>query len=422
MTKLRILYVVHQFVPRHIAGTELYTEHLARAMQARGHEVAVFTTEAYHGEAQSTLREKDHAGLRVYEAVHNNAFPDFEGSYIDSEKEAQFERVLDSFEPDLVHVQHLCMHSIGDLAIAKRRALRIVYTLHEFWLLCVHHGWLARPGYVLCDGPEAQQCANCAKVACPTPKRGDHDDAWLAAWCARDTYVRDALDNVDLFVSPSRFLRERFVAAGYIDAQRIVFSDNGMPTHAHGSRNSERSGPLRIGFLGTLAEWKGVHVLIEAMNRLGEDEASLALHGVLEYFPDYVARLRALARHPRISFEGRYDNACVADILAGIDVLVVPSLWYENSPITIHEAFLAGVPVLASGVGGMAEFVDHEKNGLHFAIGDADSLHAALRRLLDEAGLLARLRSGMPVFKTIERDAEDQEQRYRSLLAMDPSG
>ncbi|MCB9881589.1 MAG: glycosyltransferase family 4 protein [Planctomycetes bacterium] len=414
---LRILYVVHQFVPRHVAGTELYTEHLARGMQARGHEVAVFATEAYHGEPQSTLREKDLTGLRVFEAVHNNAFADFESSYLDPEKEAQFERVLDAFSPDVVHVQHLCQHSLNDLAIAKRRGLPIVYTLHEFWLLCVHNGWLVRPGYELCAGPEAAACAACAKTCCPAPKAGTGEREWLEAWLARDATVRAALEHVDLFVSPSHFLRERFVEAGLIAAEKIIASDNGSPPHTLRRGPHRESDHLRIGFLGTLAEWKGIHVLIEAMNRLGDDEASLELHGVLEYFPQYVERLRDLARHPRISFEGRYDNAHVADILAGIDVLVVPSLWYENSPITIHEAFSSGVPVVASGVGGMAEFVEHEKNGLHFQIGSSDSLFAALRRLIDEEGLLQRLRSGMPVFKTIEHDCADQEARYRALLS-----
>lgn len=413
---MRILYVVHQFLPRHIAGTEIYTNNLARGIQGRGHDVAVFTTEAYHGESQATLREKDLDGLRVFEAVHNNVFPSFEGSYLDAEKESQFQQVLDEFAPDVVHFQHLHQHSIRNIRIAKDRGLRVAYTLHEFSLLCVHHGWLTKPGYELCAGPKAIECAACAKTCMPTPSAGDSDENWIEAWRAREAAVREALDLVDIFVSPSRFLRQRFIDAGWIDESRIVFSDNGMPAHTTQPHTRSRADRLRIGFLGTIAEWKGVHVLVDAMNRLADDEASLDVFGVLEYFPAYVEALRALATHPAIAFHGRYDNGSVSEILASIDVLVVPSLWYENSPITIHEAFMAGVPVVASNAGGMAEFVDHEMNGLHFAIGNADSLRAALRRLIDEPELLPRLREGMPKFKTIEEDCETWDRRYHELI------
>ena len=213
---MRILYVVHQFLPRHIAGTELYTHRLALGMQSRGHEPLVFTTEAYHGESQSIVREKDLDGLRVIEAVHNNTFPDFAGSYLDEEKEHQFAAVLDEFEPDVVHFQHLHQHSIRDIGIAKDRGLPVAYTLHEFWLMCVHHGWLVRPGFELCPGPQVDDCARCAQTCMPAPSAGNTEEDWRHAWREREQTLREQLDRVDLFVSPSRFLRQRFVEAGWI--------------------------------------------------------------------------------------------------------------------------------------------------------------------------------------------------------------
>ena len=117
-----------------------------------------------------------------------------------------------------------------------------------------------------------------------------------------------------------------------------------------------------------------------------------------------------------LRFRGRYANERVSEILGELDVLVVPSLWYENSPLTIHEAFQAGVPVVCSDIGGMAEFVEHEHNGLHFSVGDADALATQLTRLTQDPELLARLRAGMPVFKSIAEDSADWEQRYTELL------
>lgn len=413
---MRILYVVHQFVPRHIAGTELYTDTLARAMTARGHEVAIFSTEAYHGVPHSTMQGKTHNGLRVFEAVHNNSFSDFENSYIDPEKEAQFRDVLRSYGPDVVHFQHLHQHSIRNISIAKDLGLPVAYTLHEFWLLCVHHGWLAKPGYELCSGPNAEECARCAMTCMPRPRAGDAFEDWRSAWLERERVLRAELDRVDLFVSPSRFLRERFLDAGWIPPERIEFSDNGMPAHARAGPARTASDSLRVGFVGTVAEWKGVHVLIDAVNALEGEAIQLDIHGELAYFPEYVARLRSEAQHPEIRFHGRFENREVAKVLSEIDVLVVPSLWYENSPLTIHEAFLAGVPVLASDIGGMAEFVEHERNGLHFEVGNARSLEASLRRLLADTTLLDQLRAGIPEFKTASEDAEAWEGRYSRLL------
>ena len=422
---LKVLFVVHQFLPKHIAGTELYTRNLAVELAKRGHGVAVFTTEAYAGEAQSTMRRKDLDGLEIFEAVHNNAFADFESSYRDPVKEAQFREVLAAVSPDIVHIQHLHQHSLGYVEIAKELGLPVVYTLHEFWLMCVHHGWLARPGYVLCQGPEATECARCAEWM---PDSGEGLSK-LEAWKARDAAVRSMLAKVDLLVSPSRFLRERFLANGYSEPERLIYSDNGMrlparpsdretattsavdPTHDD-ARDPKPT--VNFGFVGTVAEWKGVHILIEAMNRLPEN-ATLEVHGVLEYFPDYVDQLRQLATHPGIRFCGRFDNDRIGEILANIDVLVVPSLWYENSPLTIHEAFLAGVPVIASNIGGMAEYVDDGSNGLHFAVGDAPDLAAKMSRYLTEDGLADTLRSGFPTFKSIEEDAADWEARYLEL-------
>ena len=116
---------------------------------------------------------------------------------------------------------------------------------------------------------------------------------------------------------------------------------------------------------------------------------------------------------------------CSSDlgVYAEIDVLLVPSLWWENSPVTIHEAFLTGTPVVASGIGGMAEYVRDGIDGLHFAVGDDLDLAAKLRRFLDEPCLAAELARGAPAVKTIEQDAAATEARYRALccIVRDPA-
>src|SRR5439155_26694905 len=119
---------------------------------------------------------------------------------------------------------------------------------------------------------------------------------------------------------------------------------------------------------------------------------------------------------PNVRFMGRIENAALPAAFAELDLLIVPSLWFENSPLTIHEAFLAGVPVLTADRGGMAELVEDGKSGLHFHMGDADDLRRQLLRVVREPGLLESLRLEPPRVKTIEEDAAAMEERYGLLL------
>ncbi|MEE8385068.1 MAG: glycosyltransferase, partial [Dehalococcoidia bacterium] len=163
-----------------------------------------------------------------------------------------------------------------------------------------------------------------------------------------------------------------------------------------------------------------VHVLLEAFQGLlarGHQPAPrLRIHGNLSWFPDYVRQLRSQLEGDAVEFLGEFDNQDALQIYAGIDVLVVPSVWWENSPTTMHEAMLTGTPIIASNFGGMADLVREGENGLLFQVDDAADLQRKMESLLQDPARLEELRGpGVPV-KTIERDAADMEQRYLELL------
>ena len=173
---------------------------------------------------------------------------------------------------------------------------------------------------------------------------------------------------------------------------------------------------MRFGFVGSLVWYKGGEVLVRAMNRLAGRSCTLSVHG--DFRPDedeHHKELAELASADNIGFHGRFDNARLSEVYAEIDVLVVPSIWFENSPITIHEAFLTRTPVLASDFGGMAEFVRDGVDGLHFAVGDDADLASKMARFLDEPDLLERLSKDFPEVKTIADNARETEYRYRAL-------
>ncbi len=231
--------------------------------------------------------------------------------------------------------------------------------------------------------------------------------------------MRKMADQIDLMIAPSRYLREEFIRFG-IDAKKIKYSDYGFDVDGFQPRTDLPDYARRFAFVGSLVKHKGLHILLEAFRAL-PPEAELRVYGSLDYDKGYVARLRAEANHPGVQFMGGVPNGQIPEILAEVDCLVVPSIWTENSPLTIHEAFLAGVPVVASRLGGNVGLLD-EGGGLLYEADDPEDLAIQLRRLHDEEGLLVELAEGIPEVKAMDDHIEEMLGIYRKLLDQCPRG
>jgi len=228
------------------------------------------------------------------------------------------------------------------------------------------------------------------------------------------TAVRKLFEGVDLFIAPSPFLREKFIQFG-LDPDRITFSDYGIAPLGELPPPRAPEHPICFTFVGTLVEHKGLHVLIDAFNRLPHDEAELNVYGDLSEFTGYVQRIQAAIAHPGITLRGRAENRDIPRILSETDVLIVPSIWFENSPITIHEAFLARVPVIASRFGGMADLVEDGRNGMLFDLGDADDLHRCLKHFVDAPETIETIRPDPAEVKSVASDAQWMIETYQRL-------
>ncbi|MCY2960740.1 MAG: glycosyltransferase [Planctomycetota bacterium] len=200
---------------------------------------------------------------------------------------------------------------------------------------------------------------------------------------------------VDLFLAPSRFLRDRFVAEWGIEPERIEHLRFGFdPARFSGARTPAPDGRVRIGFLGTLVPLKGPHVLLEAWRRIPaatRERGRLVLCGPARYGPAYQEHLLDLARSGGAEIPGPLGRDEIAPFLLATDLLVVPSLWFENSPLAIQEAIACRTPLLVSDLGGMAELVVPGENGLRFPAGDVVALAAILTRVLERSAGLERL-------------------------------
>jgi glycosyltransferase involved in cell wall biosynthesis len=260
----------------------------------------------------------------------------------------------------------------------------------------------------------------------PDPSFTDlnHSDVGLrrTALHGRADFIRGVLDLATALIAPSRFLKGMFLSHGYRDPHMLHVPygvDPAFGTVRPLPVNGE--GTVTFGFFGSVNPQKGLEVLVAAFRQFRNDAFRLVVRGNMTHFPKYAKRVRAFADiDPRITFRGPYGHGQLADALSSIDVLVVPSVWYENTPFVVLEAFSAGRPVIASDLGGLSEIVRDTQNGRTFRAGDPGALMNVLRDFQEDAGLLARLADGIGRVRTLEENAQDFVKRWEAALV--PAG
>lgn len=434
--------VVHQFLPKHQSGAELYTYYLSKELIKR-HDVYLLYADKDSKKEDYALRRGVFDGIPFLEVTNNNT--EFKNSYSNPHVDKVFEDLVKEFKPDVIHFQHLLNLSVNLVAIAKKKGIPSVMTLHEYWLMCPWLGQRLKKDLTLCHDIALTECAECMKdmyyinfnngtldkiFNLAGKKKGLRKisrllsriilrvrDAGSYERSSRERvkHIKGVLSEVDLFVAPSPFLRKEFIKFG-IPEEKIIFSDYGMNKGPYGDILRKESEAVCFSFIGSPLEHKGVHILVDAFNGIKDCTAELNIYGDMSLHSRYSNKLLRMARHPNIHFKGRIANNQIADILAKSDVLVVPSIWFENSPLTIHEAFMAGIPVITSNIGGMADLVQHGVNGLLFEVGNANDLRDKINSIVNDRGLIEKLIKGIPHIKTIEEDAGEMEVLYKRLL------
>jgi GT2 family glycosyltransferase/glycosyltransferase involved in cell wall biosynthesis len=451
---MRILFVVHGFPPEAAGGTEIYASSLAQALWRRGHDITVLARENRPDQPEYHVhrsRDGEVAVVRV-----NHTFRDA-SSFIHTYRNARIDAIagalLDEFRPHVVHIHHLTCLSTGIADECAARDIPVVLTLNDYWLLC-HRGQLLDLDLARCLGPEPDRCATCAGLSAsgqPAVHLAAHGlraierhapkvlaeaqrrllsrlstrvvPASASAETARRLeHARSVCDRATRILAPSRTMLEQFVRFG-IPQSRLILQQQGIDARHSAAATREPSDQLRLGFVGSLMASKAPHILLEAVAGLPEGRVSVTVAGdVVPYHGDnrYEDLVRPLLNSPGVNWLGRVAHEEIPSLLSSLDVLVVPSVWVENAPFVIKEAFAAGVPVVASNLGGMAELVEDGRNGLLFNAGDQDDLRRVVLRLLDEPSLLPALRTGIPHVRTMDEDAAWTQSIYEKALTERP--
>jgi len=458
----RALLTVHKFFPEHRAGTEVLTLRFAQELQKRGYQVLVVTANPPDRDARfrggREVSEYNYEGVPVHvveEALRlkNNTFS---SEAYNADVGQFFRGELEKFAPDIVHIFHAQNLSSSIIEETVAKTIPVIVSATDFWFVCPIVQ-LKRPNGVICrgPGPKGVNCLTCYTPELFPPKqeflqalerkypqlvdkinglpsliRGISQEASYQAYVvskmrsavsattSRPEILRTSANRVSAITVPTRLMRDIFVENG-IKAElihQVPFGIETAPFEAHQVKS--KSDYLRVGYVGTLYEHKGVDLLINAFLSLPDDaRATLTIYGDLNQFPEYGLYLQSLVKPEagnaaKIKFAGTFPNTEFGQVLESIDVLVVPSRWYENTPLVMQSALAAKTPLIATNLGGMAEIVKHDCNGLLFELNSVESLKHQLLRLLKEPQLLRTLTNNIAPERNTKQMVDDIEAIY----------
>jgi glycosyltransferase involved in cell wall biosynthesis len=318
--------------------------------------------------------------------------------------------------PEVIHLHHYMFLGVDVISYLKSLLpeVKIVLTLHEFFAMCANVGSMVKTnGFQLCYKSSPADCHRCF------PERQTVD------FSIRDQLFRLNFDLVDHFIASSNFQKQRYLAWG-LDADRLSVMDNGRPVHPRPSRPKRGDHRAFVaGYFGQIVWHKGLDTLLRAAAEYLQirktkalPEIRFAVHGTMqgaqpearEAIQKQLADCRDVAH-----YHGAYDREQMPELLAHVDCVVVPSRWWENAPLVINEAFLAGLPVICSNIGGMAEKVTDRVNGLHFLVGDHVDFLDKLLELASTPELYEQLVAGIPAVLSQEEMAQRMHDLYDRL-------
>lgn len=444
---MTVLHVTFTWHPDACGGTEVYVDSLCGHLQTLG------IRSQLAAPASHTVTY-DHAGLTVNRfASHSNLTQSMMYGQGDPVASANFAEILDREKPSLVHF-HAFTPAVSQLCLKEcaRRGIPCVSTYHTPTVSCLR-GDLMRWGQEACDGRlDVSRCGACflhrhgmprflaglavcasriTSSAARIPGLPNSARAVLSAASLTQTRhqaTRDWWNGAARVVALCEWTRKLLLLNG-VATQKIITIRHGLPTQRYeelkaeiGKRKTESkgrsNGTLRLAFLGRLDPTKGIDLILGALRELPDLPVTLDVYAIApESGSNAVMELKHLAESDaRVTLRAPVPSQAVVSTLADYDALLVPSRWMETGPLVVLEAFAAGIPVVGSNLGGIAEWVQHEINGLLVPESTTAAWASALARFAQEPSLLPKLKSGTTSLRSMSDVAEEMAQMYEQVL------
>ncbi len=444
---MKVAIFVHCFFPEHFYGTETYTLQLATQLRAMGHDAMVVSA-IFQGEPprKALLSKYEYQNIPVY-CIDKNFLPHsrVKETFYQENMHGVFQDFLRETSPDIVHVTHLINHTAVLLEVVKEFRIPMVATLTDFFGFCFTCKLEAVDG-ALCSGPNPT-ASNC--LACYMKESGAVAGKRFTVFLTTPPFVTIAASIISRFtdfpwfpkgtlssvvedlrvrpeillncyksyraiIAPTRFLKEAYQANGF--SMRCFESKFGVDIDRSPKPARSSDGPLVFGYIGQISPHKGIDILLTAFTMLASPRSELHIYGAEDQAPDYSARLRAAVGDRLVRFLGTFPKERMGEIFASLDVLVIPSRWYENSPLVLLYALASHTPVVVADVAGLTEFIEIGRNGFVFSRGSAAALESALRHFVDDCGLASRMSRSTEYRRTSRDMVEDVLPVYRYAM------
>ena len=447
---MKIVYFVHCFFPEHFYGSETYTLNIAKFMQEAGHDVHIVTAR-FPGEkgTEAFIERYEYSELKV-SSFDKNKLPHtrVKDTYYQEEMREPLRGLLQELKPDIIHVVHLINHTSVLLQVIQALQIPVIATFTDFFGFCFNNKLQAADGG-LCKGPSASR-VNC--IACFL-KATSNKQQW--SWARKATestpwvnlsshlvngisrlapallpheyrsVIPDLKSRPDILqacyqhyraaIAPSRFLEKAYLNNGFKKPLYLQNFGVDIDRSAKPDRGDE---PLHVGYIGQIAAHKGVDILMSAFKRI--DKTILHIYGPEDQDQAYTdaLHLAADACLGDVNFHGTFDPARMAEIMRELDFIVIPSTWYENSPLVLLYALATHTPAIVSDVEGMTEFVRQGENGYVFPMGDAEKLAEILTEISQEPAVARTMRLTTHYSRSTEDMAEDVLKLYQEQLTV----
>ena len=434
----RIVHVPFCYFPEAVGGTEVYVRDLARVQAARGDAVLILAP----GEKPDSYV---HDGIPVVRFQVSNQIDDVTDLYTaDKTDVTQFIDAISRFNADIVHIHGVSRGiTARGLEAARSMGAGIVLTYHTPTTTCIR-GTLLQHGTHPCDGIlDARRCTACNLTAhgMPTQLASLVARAPAAAGTVlraagirgrvttalrmreivglRHEQTRNALDMADQIVAPAEWVMQLLRSLD-VPGEKLTLSRQGVRAPAFMARPRVPADQLRVVYVGRVEPVKGIHLLTRAMRAISQAPIELHVYGVVQ--GDAQARYRRdleddMQRDPRVHVHPPVAPDQVIPTIAQYDVLAVPSQQFETGPLVVLEAFAAGLAVVGTRLGGIAELVEDGVNGILVEQGSVLGWTQVLQKLATDRALVESLRSKVKTPRSVEAVADDMAMVYRKALA-----
>ena len=444
---MKILQVSHGLPPNENAGVELYTFYLSKALRERNHSIHIFCREEDPKKEEFSFSCEQVDGLNVTRVVNNlTRVPDPRVFYDNHFFDQTFLSILRQENPDLVHFQHFIALSANLMRIAKEERIPVVFTIHDFFILC-HRIHLLKQDNHLCPGPlyglECVSCLNDYYTLKPKDtrtkfflKNKDILPFSFIKWTKRFfippkflgekeyevfhryRFMYEILKIPDVLLVPSFFVKEQFLKYyPFIESRLKVVPLGILPVQGQ-EREKRVNGKVRFCYFGNILPLKGLHLLIDAFKALPQGKATLTIYGSRNPWTEtYYDGLKTQADGFPVDFRGPFKRENLSEALRDQDVAVLPSICPESFSFIIREANSMGLPVIGSRIGAIPEAVKEGENGFLFEPGNIKELRDCMLRFVEEPELLQKMALKMPKVKSMTEHAKELIEIYKAAIA-----